>query len=565
MNFDDFDIAPFSALTEGVLSDMRGLLQGNAEITGDIYNPEINGLLSLNNGGLGVPILNINFDFGAYSRIGLTGKSFQFQEIKLVDTVEKTTGVLDGTISHNGFDDWILDLTIDSKDDRLMVLNTPFEEEVLYYGSGFLRGKGRIYGPPNNLKISVEGRTGEGTSLKIPLSDVQSVGDYSFINFIDKNESLIDKEDRELKEYENLELFFDLDITPDAEVEIVVDQETGSSLKGSGEGPLLIQIDSHGKFLMYGEFVVVNGSYRYKFGNIIDKPFKVRPGGNIVWEGPPLGAQLNMEAIYSLTANPAPLLDNSSITKRIDTDVVIRLTEELERPNIEFDIEFPGTGSIIKSELQYRLQDPIIRERNAIFLLAQGSFVDASSGINQQAVTGNLIQTASGMLNQMLSSNNDNFSFGVSYEQGYLDKNTDSKTDDRLGVNVTTKISDNVLFNGKFGVPVGGVSETVVAGDVEVQILLNEEGTLRAVIFNRENEVLQFIGERQGYTQGAGISYEVDFNDFKGLMRKILGPKNDKKQKKDKDPEQALNIMGKDSLITISSKEKNPKIVMIFL
>jgi len=35
------------------------------------------------------------------------------------------------------------------------------------------------------------------------------------------------------------------------------------------------------------------------------------------------------------------------------------------------------------------------------------------------------------------------------------------------------------------GVPVGGVTETVVAGDVEVQILLNEEGTLSAKIFNR--------------------------------------------------------------------------------
>ena len=78
-------------------------------------------------------------------------------------------------------------------------------------------------------------------------------------------------------------------------------------------------------------------------------------------------------------------------------------------------------------------------------------------------------------------------------------------------------------MNGRVGVPVGGVSETVVAGDVEVQILLNEEGTLSAKIFNRENEIQQFLADRQGYTQGVGLSYQVDFDSFKQLLRKILG------------------------------------------
>ena len=78
------------------------------------------------------------------------------------------------------------------------------------------------------------------------------------------------------------------------------------------------------------------------------------------------------------------------------------------------------------------------------------------------------------------------------------------------------------MVNGKVGVPVGGVSETVVAGDVEVQVLLNEDGTLSAKIFNRENEIQEFLVERQGYTQGIGLSYQVDFDSFRGLLRKIF-------------------------------------------
>tara|TARA_R110000787_G_scaffold145821_1_gene259592 strand:- start:523 stop:1221 length:699 start_codon:yes stop_codon:yes gene_type:complete len=230
-----------------------------------------------------------------------------------------------------------------------------------------------------------------------------------------------------------------------------------------------------------------------------------------------------MEAVYSLNANPAPLLDNPGYTRRIPTDVVVRLTGELESPVIDWRIEFPGTNSIVKSELEYRLQDPTIAEKNALFLLAQGSFVNEQTGINQQAVTGNLLQSASGILNSLLAGDNDKLNFGLSYEQGILDRTTDIQTENRLGVTLSTQISDRVLLNGRVGVPVGGVTETVVAGDVEVQILLNEEGTLSAKIFNRENEIQQFLADRQGYTQGVGLSYQVDFDSFKELLRKILG------------------------------------------
>ena len=70
----------------------------------------------------------------------------------------------------------------------------------------------------------------------------------------------------------------------------------------------------------------------------------------INWQGDPLDAQLDMQAEYSLNANPAPLLDNPGYTKRIPTKVIISLKESLEQPSIDFSIAFPGASSIIKSE-----------------------------------------------------------------------------------------------------------------------------------------------------------------------------------------------------------------------
>ena len=551
-SLNDFNLQPFAPLGEDVISNIRGLVNGNARITGDMQNPDINGELTLTEAGLGIAELNVDYDFAPFSKVKLDNKSFVFENLLLTDVVEGTKGQLSGSISHSGFTDWRLDLNVDTLGDRLMILNTEYDEEALYYGTGFVNGTGSIFGPINALNINFDGATARGSVLKIPLSDVTSVGDYSFINFIERDNGKIIEQQRSLDDYQGIEMMFDLAVTPEAEIEIVVDQQTGSTLRGTGEGLLLMEINTNGKFNMYGEFVVVTGEYHYKYGGLIDKRFKVKPGGTILWEREPLEAQLNLDAVYELNANPAPLLDGSNYTRNIPTEVVVSLTGELEQPQIDFNIEFPGTNSVIKSELEYRLQDPTIEKNNALFLMAQGTFVNESVGLNQQAVTGNLIQTASGILNSVLGSNNDKLNFGLSYEQGYQDINSGIDTEDRIGVSVSTRISDRVLVNGKVGVPVSGVSETVVAGNVEVQFLLNEEGTLSATIFNRENNVYQTYLESQGYTQGIGLNYQVDFNTFRELMAKIFRKKEKEKSQKEKPLSDGQ--MGEKGLINFQSK-----------
>ncbi|WP_300026535.1 translocation/assembly module TamB domain-containing protein [uncultured Maribacter sp.] len=558
-NFNDFGLEPFSPLGEGVIDNIRGNIDGRVKIDGNVDNPNFNGLLTLDNAGIAVPYLNVDYGFAPRSRVVLENQTFDFENIALQDVAKGTRANLDGTITHSFFKDWVLDLHVDTKNDKFLILNTEFKEGELYYGTGYLNGTGRIYGPTTALNITVDGSTAKGTSLKIPLSDVVSVGDYSFINFLEKKDKLRIENQRQLKDYQGLELEFNLDVTPDAEVEIVTDTKTGSSLKGTGVGIILIQINTNGKFEMYGDYVVVTGEFNYKFGGIIDKKFTVEPGGTINWDQKPLEAILDMEAVYSLNANPAPLLDDAGFTRRIPTDVIISLTGQLQKPDIDFGIDFPGTNSIVKSELEYRLQDPTVEEKNAIFLLAQGTFVNSQSGINQQAITGNLVQSASSILNSILSGGNDKFNLGLSYEQGILDRSADIETDDRIGVTVSTQISDRILFNGKVGVPVGASSETLVAGDFEIQVLLNEEGTLSANFFSRQSEIQAYLSDQQGSTQGAGISYEVDFNNFRELFQKILATKPKVEEEPVKIIETPSSVMGNDSLIRFYDKPKSLK------
>ena len=49
------------------------------------------------------------------------------------------------------------------------------------------------------------------------------------------------------------------------------------------------------------------------------------------------------------------------------------------------------------------------------------------------------------------------------------------------------------------------------------EVLLNEDRTLSLKFFNRENSIQNF-GEQIGYTQGVGLSYNIEFDNLKELL-----------------------------------------------
>ena len=553
-----FDISPFSALGEDVITDIRGLISGEAKVIGNLSNPAINGELSMLAGGLYIPYLNVDLDLANSSIIKLYDQTFEFDNVTILDTQDYTKGQLNGTIKHTSFDNWELGLRLST--DRLLVLNTEEDEdeEILYYGTGYLRGEAFLTGPTDQLVIKVNGTTEKGTSLKIPISDVASVGDASFIKFVTKEDFFNPNIERinSFDDFMGLDLEFNLDVTPDAEVEIVVDKKAGSSIKGRGFGNLLMQINTNGKFNMFGDFITDTGEYNFKYRGIINKKFTLKPLGTIRWEGDPFKAQLNVEAVYNLQANPDVLLDAPTYNKKIPVEVGIRLTGDLMKPDPLFNITFPTTQGGANSELMdFLLNDDDKRRLQALSLLSQGRFVN-NVNINQNVLTGNLIETATSIVNDAFAGDGDNkLNFALNYSQA--DRSLNLETADQLGLTVSSQISDKITFNGQIGVPVGGVTQTAIVGDAEIEISLNEDRTLTAKIFNRQNQI-QYVGEIEGFTQGIGLSYQVDFDTLKELVDKVFkGKKKMAEEKKKKEEEEKNQVGG--GVVTFTTKKEFKK------
>lgn len=524
LSFDEFLLNPLDPFGEGVITNIRGLATGRATVTGNLKNPDINGRLLLDNAGLSIPYLNVDYSFDFDSEVELKEQKFIFNDVVLTDSEYFSKATLNGFIGHNSFSDWTLGLDLETN--RFLVLNTDDDEEALYYGTAFARGVASISGPTDQLVIDFDGSTEKGTVFKVPLNDLETYGDNSYIHFLSPEEKEARRKGEEYVETEikGLELNFDLFVTPDADIEIVIDRNSGSTIQGSGNGNLLFEINTNGKFNMWGDFVVNKGVYNFAYGGLIQKELVVEPNGSIRWEGDPMKAQIDLKAIYSTSANPSVLLDNP-INRSIDVNVEISLTGQLEQPEPNFAFSFPNVDSTIKSELEYRLETRESREFQALNLLSFGAFASEIS-LGQQAY-GTIADRVNSLFNSLFEDEDGKLQIGVNLQPG--EQTPDYQTDDRLGFTLSTKINDKVFFNGKVGVPIGGVNQTVIAGDAEIEVLLNDDGTLSATFFNRENSIRNF-GEEIGYTQGAGLSYNVEFDTFKELINIIFSGKNKKKK-----------------------------------
>ena len=521
----DFNISPFSAIGENVLQNFEGNFNSDISVGGTFYSPNFEGSIITQNSSFDVPYLGLRYGFIDNPAFVLFDQTILINDFILEEKKSNTTGTMSGKISHNRLKDWFLDFKIESE--NLLAVDTQASENEYYYGKGFLNGSANFTGPGKDLDIEINGSTEKNTNIIIPIRYSDGLAQLSYLSFKENSNNstlnLINK---------GLEVFLNLNINDNAQIEIIFDQKTGSKISGFGNGQFNIVSDYSNNFTIDGEFSVESGYYFYKNFGIVERIFDLNKGANIVWNGDPYKGLIDAKARYTVPggANPAPLIQNTSFNRKIPTYVDVGLQGELS--NLEtprFEIIFPNTSGSIKSELDYYLNDYEKKQTQAISLISQGYFINSSSSslVSSQTITNNLFQRASGIIDDLLASDDDKMNLGINYEQGDKLSTSSLLNRDRIGLSLQSEISDKILINGKIGVPVSGMEENVILGNVQIDFLLNNSGSLRAKVFNKENEY-QFFGDEIGFTQGFGIFYDVEFDSFSELLSNLKKTKKEK-------------------------------------
>ena len=314
-----------------------------------------------------------------------------------------------------------------------------------------------------------------------------------------------------------------LDITPDAHLDMIIDSKAGDMLTGSGSGNLRVTYDINADDMkIYGTVQIEEGKYLFTFQNVLRKEFHVKEGSSLAWTGDPLGANLNIDAYYQLTADLAEILDEAVLSNTSRTSVpvqcLLNLTGLLTQPNIKFNLNLPNSEEELNRALQNTVNTDELMNRQIIALLILGKFIPPENLQNSNVFTQNELysvvsSTLSAQLNNWASQMFDNWGFGVNFR---TTGEGDTRTNE-YEFNFVYTPTNRIIINGNVGYRDDALSATPFIGDFDFEYKLNQSGKLRAKAYTHTNDYREF---KKGLTtQGIGIVYSENFNNLKELWK----------------------------------------------
>jgi hypothetical protein len=325
-----------------------------------------------------------------------------------------------------------------------------------------------------------------------------------------------------------MDLKMNLDVTPDAEVQIIFDSKVGDVMKGHGSSPNLnLTLNQKGDFEIWGDYTIDDGDYTFTLRNIINKTFSVENGGKIMFNGDLKNAEIDLKASYlNLKASLAAILEDPSYSERIRVEPQLNLSGKLFNPMVGFDIYLPDADEETRTKLRNAIstQEELTRQVFALLIInnfiSSGAYAVSTATSSTSAVAATTFEMLSNQVSNWLSQLYKNLDIGFNFRPG---SNAMSPQEAQLALS-TQLLNDKVVLNGNFDVrgpgstPGSSTSNTnQLTGDFDAELKLTEK--LRLKVFNRFNDTYYNTG-LSPYTQGVGIFYKQDFNRFSDLFRK---------------------------------------------
>lgn len=551
LDIEKITISRFEPFVKQNLSHLQGTLSGDFTVKGAASKPEVKGSLNFNEVALTFNMLQSYFYIQKES-IYIDSRQINFRTFTIKDQQGKPLTIT-GQVKHQYFRDFAFDLNVKSDDYQL--INSTSKDNELYYGKLLLTSNIKITGDMNLPKVDVQTRIGKGTQLFIALADkdpelIDRDGVVIFVNerlvntIFDASQAA--EGDTSLAKLSGIDLNVNIRITKDAEFQVIIDPQAGDRLRIRGDANLVFGLNEGGAISLSGMYNITEGDYQMTFYNVAKRNFKIEKGSNILFNGSPTDAQVNITAIsevstgsYELLANEVSESDTREIRglqRRTPYWVYLMMNGELLKPEISFKIALnPNKQGVygkdqIESALTRLNQDQNELFKQVFALLVFQRFLppDGSSGEGGSNTNNAVRRSVSNMLSQQLNNLSDKYVKGVeldvglnSYEDNYgPDNQAIGKTELQVGITKN-------LFNDRLSVGVGATigvegeseSSNQVAGDINIEYKLTKDGRYRLRAFR--NNSYEGITEGNVSAVGAGVVFMMEYDKFKELFGKV--------------------------------------------
>ncbi|MBG0858861.1 MAG: translocation/assembly module TamB domain-containing protein [Bacteroidales bacterium] len=530
-------ILALNPLLSSFASGITGMASGRVSLTGELKNLVLKGSLMAENASLKIDYLQTRYRMN--DSIRFDKNEIRFRNIRFYDERGNTAN-LNGSVYHTHFNDFNVNLMISANE--CMVLNTKPKDNEMFYGTAFATGVATIKSTPDLMSFDISARTGRNTKFFMPLTYTETVSDYSYITFIDPDSISIQKE-RAVKKTPapvtamGLDITVDLEVTPDAELQLIFDSKIGDVIKSHGSGNLNIHLDPKGNIWISGDYNIEDGDYLFTLGNIFNKHFTVESGGKITFDGDVDNAEIDMRAIYKLRTSLSEIFSELG-DERIQVDCQLNLSGKLFSPVVGLNIDLPQADEQTRSFLKSKITTQEELSRQFLYLLVMNSFYSDSyeNKINtiRTSPTATTTEMLSNQLSNWLSQISKDFDVGFVYRYGSPENPNLQEVQVALSTQV---LNDRVTINGNFDVgnQVKENPQKYEIPDVDIEYRITEK--IRFKVFNRFNNLYSGGAIKGSYTQGFGFLFKQDFDRFSDLFRK----KEKSEMKKEDSPEVSEN------------------------
>ena len=410
--------------------------------------------------------------------------------------------------------------------------------------------------------MNIDATSADDSQFYMPLMGKENVAYADFVTFVQEEVEAPDTtafltrrmmaHTRRQRSVNNIsgvmDIDMNMDVQPNVDMQLVIDPTLGDIIRGKGSGQLSLHYVPKANILeMRGIYTISEGDYLFTLQNIWHKMFKVEPGSTITWNGDPMAAKLNIDAIYQTKASLKPLIGGSiqgiDTSRAVPVDCYIKLTDDMMEPTVTFDVQIPNVAPEIQTVINSTLTDQQAIATQMFWLLAANTFAaedTGAMGASLSATTG--FEMLSNQLSNWLSGDNYNVIFRYRPRTDFTGDEVDfgfskSWLNDRLIVEVEGGyLSDESLKATE--------RASNFVGEAFITWLIDADGAFRLRGFT---QTIDRYGENQGMQEaGLGVYYSESFNTFgelwQSMKQRFVNPERRQRRKERRDKRRAERL-----------------------
>ena len=520
------DLGIMEPFTTGLFSGLSGEASGQVEVRGTPLLPDMHGRVVIRRGQLKFDYLGVKFN--VQDTVRFSGSDI-YGVLSMSDE-EGNPGRLRLGVYSGGNGQYALD--IQASLNRFKILNTTERDNNLFFGTAFVTGNVSVesLGSLSNLHVRANATSMPGTAVTIPIDNTTQVSRADYIRFVKFNDTTATaaRPAAGRSGSVGLRMDFNLNITPDARVELLINRRNRELIEAYGSGAISLGIDTKGDFTMRGNYDVERGSYAFKYETLLTKNFSIQPGGRISWYGDPYEANLDLKAVYRTRTSLAPILGDAAgqtaeFSRPYPVAVTISLKDRLQRPTISYALavtDYPRTPQFIGpvQAFEARIQTDeteLTNQVSSVLFLGTLIPLNSSQAFGQVNLLNTLSNTftevGASLVGSALSQLIEGVNVGISTGSG-----SNLSLAEQLRASVSYNVNDRLIISrdGGFTASTYGNPYANLIGDWSLEWKITADGRWRLKGFNRfpQHSLLQGILNQNVPYVGGSLLYTKSFN-----------------------------------------------------